>query len=299
MGKKRGHKKAFVESGKAEPVERPDTTNQPKHKTLYSSEALQEALFRQSSDTIMVIKRDGSMVAFNTTAHKNLGYTREEFEKLKIKDIEAVESPDEVRKHIGAILEKGVDHFETKHRTKSGEIRDIVVTTQAILFKGDNLFVAVIRDITEEKETEASIKQKDAALREIMSQIQHGKDEIGRQIQENLEKIVGPLLRDIRQNLPSQQQAQINMLEISLKEITSPFTSILSHEVDGLTPIEIRICWLIRSGMSTKEIARMRHISPATVRKHRENIRRKLDIQGKDISLTSHLNRLLHKKTEQ
>ena len=45
--------------------------------------------------------------------------------------------------------------------------------------------------------------------------------------------------------------------------------------------------------MSPKEIAELQHISPATVSKHRENIRRKLGIAGKDVNLVSHLEALL------
>ncbi len=46
---------------------------------------------------------------------------------------------------------------------------------------------------------------------------------------------------------------------------------------------------MIRSGLTTKEVARMRHVSPATVSRHREHIRRKLGLTNKDINLATYL----------
>ncbi len=46
---------------------------------------------------------------------------------------------------------------------------------------------------------------------------------------------------------------------------------------------------MIRSGMQTKEIARIRGVSPATISRHREHIRRKLNIANDAINLTTFL----------
>ena len=49
-----------------------------------------------------------------------------------------------------------------------------------------------------------------------------------------------------------------------------------------MTAVEISICNMIRSGMHTKEIARIRNVSAGTINRHRENIRRKLNITNSD-----------------
>ena len=80
------------------------------------------ALFKQAADPIVLIDGEsGELVAFNQKAYELLGYTREEFAKLKISDFEAIETSDEVEKHIKKIIKKGADLFETKHKTKGGE----------------------------------------------------------------------------------------------------------------------------------------------------------------------------------
>ena len=65
-----------------------------------------------------------------------MGYTREEFEKIKIFDFEVNESPEQIKAHVKEMVEKGRAEFETKHRTKTGEIRTVIVTTRAFKSAG-------------------------------------------------------------------------------------------------------------------------------------------------------------------
>lgn len=46
---------------------------------------------------------------------------------------------------------------------------------------------------------------------------------------------------------------------------------------------------MIRNGLSTKEIARLRGIATGTVRRHRENIRRKLGLTNRKANLMTFL----------
>jgi len=58
----------------------------------------------------------------------------------------------------------------------------------------------------------------------------------------------------------------------------------------NLTPSEIQICNMIKSGLSTKEITSLRGLSDSTLHRHRENIRKKLKLTNKNINLTTYLN---------
>lgn len=54
----------------------------------------------------------------------------------------------------------------------------------------------------------------------------------------------------------------------------------LFHQFPTLTATERKVCILLRAGRSTKEIARLLHISPDTADTHRTRIRRKLGLQS-------------------
>ena len=57
----------------------------------------------------------------------------------------------------------------------------------------------------------------------------------------------------------------------------------------SLTPTEIKICNMIRNGMRTKDIAKIQGVSMATINRHREHIRQKLEITNQEINLTTFL----------
>ncbi len=134
-----------------------------------ASEERYRAIFEQTADSIALVDLEtGALTDFNTAAHKNLGYSREEFKRLKIADFEVVESAEEVSKHLKQILKEGYDIFETKHRTKSGEIRDIHVNTKAIQIGGKNFTLTISRDISESKQAEKELNEYRAYLEHLV-----------------------------------------------------------------------------------------------------------------------------------
>lgn len=114
-----------------------------------------EVLFNQNTDAVVIINpKDASLIEFNDQLCKQLGYTREELFKLKIPDIEALESIEETNKRIQSIMNNGSATFETKHRTKSGEVRDVLVIAQYLTLNNEHIYHCIWRDITESKKVE-------------------------------------------------------------------------------------------------------------------------------------------------
>lgn len=130
-----------------------------------------------------------------------------------------------------------------------------------------------------------SLHNANITLREILSKMKEEKNEIGKDILSNLNKTIFPILDALKTESTLNQQKYIDLIRVQLKEITSPFVHKLSERFMGLTLTEIQICNMIKNGLSTKEIAQMRHVSQATINRHRENIRQKLGIRNKKINL--------------
>jgi len=78
----------------------------------------------------------------------NLGYSRPEFEKLHISDIDPFQSPDEIQASLRTVLEEGIAEFEVQHVTKRGEIRDVRIITKVVNLSGRTLLHTIWRDIT-------------------------------------------------------------------------------------------------------------------------------------------------------
>ena len=142
------------------------------------------------------------------------------------------------------------------------------------------------RQLTVERE---ALRESNVALRAVLSRIEDEKKEVYRNIQANVERILMPIIHALMLHVPKLHRKYVELLRDNLEEITSPFVKQLSRTCSALTPTEVRICDMIRSGMQTKEIARIRGVSPSTISRHREHIRRKLNIANDAVNLTTFL----------
>jgi len=142
------------------------------------------------------------------------------------------------------------------------------------------------RQLTLERQ---ALQESNTALRIVMARIEQEKQEVYRDINMNVEKVLVPILQVLSLQLPPAQVNYVEILRTSLEEITSPFINQLSRSYRSLTPTEISICNMIRNGMHTKEIAEFRGVSAATINRHREKIRRKLKLTNQDVNLATFL----------
>jgi PAS domain S-box-containing protein len=119
---------------------------------LRDAEARYRMLFDHSPDGIVILDPEKAhILEFNETACRQLGYSSEEFAQLSISDFEASEKPDETRSRISKVIREGRNDFETLHRTRQGEIRNIHVTAQVTEILGRRVYHCVWRDITERR----------------------------------------------------------------------------------------------------------------------------------------------------
>jgi DNA-binding CsgD family transcriptional regulator len=138
-----------------------------------------------------------------------------------------------------------------------------------------------------------ALQEANAALRAVLSRIEEEKREIQRQIQGNIEKVLMPMVYALSMEVPKAQRRYVELLRDNLEEITSSFVTRLSDAQRSLTPTEISICNMIRSGLTSKEIAQMRGVAAATISRHRERLRHKLGLVGSTTNLTSYLQSIM------
>lgn len=136
---------------------------------LSESEHKYKALFEQASESIYLVDAgSGNIVDFNDRAAEFLGYTRDEFEGLKIADFEVIESPDEVLEHVRKIKEEGSDNFESRHRTKDGDIKDVFVSSRVISLGDRPYIISLCSDISELKRAEDALRQSEEKYRTLL-----------------------------------------------------------------------------------------------------------------------------------
>ncbi len=135
-----------------------------------------------------------------------------------------------------------------------------------------------------------SLEKTNEALRIIVEGVEEQKKEIETKITQNLNLTVKPVLEQLKsQQLPDTAAFLLQSLEFSLSNVFSSFGFNIGKDVHLLTPKEMRICEMIRSGLASKQIAKVLNISPQTVLVHRKNIRKKLSLSKSRSNLASFL----------
>lgn len=148
-------------------------------------------------------------------------------------------------------------------------------------------------DITDITAFQDALERKTLAMEEVLAHVQENDNAIRRSFAENVRNVVPPSVDALGEGLTGVALAKLKALQGALNCAMSPSFEQLTDKLRALTRAEIRVCWSIRNGLSTREVARIEHISPMTVNKHRENIRRKLGLTNRRVNLVTHLETLM------
>ncbi len=113
----------------------------------------------------------GRFVEFNRAAHEGLGYTREEFAELGLGGIQAEHSTAEIRENVRRITTEGSATFETRHRHRSGELRDVRVSARKFALRDQDWIAVVWTDITEAKHMQQALQESEAKFRRLLQMV--------------------------------------------------------------------------------------------------------------------------------
>jgi FixJ family two-component response regulator len=150
-----------------------------------------------------------------------------------------------------------------------------------------------VKERTADLETaNEALLHKTIALKEVVNTVQAEKKEAIQTIATQIDQTVIPLLQRLQEASTPATKPIVDNVEESLRRIVKSEVEPLTQLAGSLTPMELRICRLIRREMTSKEIAQAEGISPETVETHRRNVRRKLKIANEQVNLTVYLQSL-------
>ncbi|MBW1997874.1 MAG: helix-turn-helix transcriptional regulator [Deltaproteobacteria bacterium] len=144
-----------------------------------------------------------------------------------------------------------------------------------------------------EKELELqkqSLEEANTALKVLLKRREEDREELEEKVLKNVKEMVRVYISKLKETgLDPRQRQYVEIIESNLSDITSPFLHRLSTRYLSLTPKEIHVANLVKSGKTTKEIAQIMNISAGAIDFHRKNIRAKLGIKNKRANLQSYL----------
>lgn len=122
--------------------------------------------------------------------------------------------------------------------------------------------------------------EKNRFIKEVRLAIEKVRDQVDEEQREGLSEI----LRKIKVNAGSNEDWQ--EFEGQFRAVHHDFIDRLSRRFPTLTPTELKVCTLIKTGLSSSEIASLFHVTRRNIDTHRYRLRKKLAIES-SLSLSS------------
>jgi PAS domain S-box-containing protein len=284
-----------------------DVTQQKQaEKKLRKSEEKYRTLLETTSQGYWMVNPELKNIEVNPSLCKMLGYRPDEM--LGKTPFDFVD--DENRKifieqlsKISVTLHRS---YEITLKKKNGQDLNTYINATTIRDELGEIqgAVALITDITDMKQTEQRLKQREkelerksirleemnAALKILLEKRDEDKKELEEKVLTNIKELVFPYILKLRNTgLNDRQEIYAEIIQSHIEEIISPFALKLSHKYLDFTPTEIKVAFLVKQGLRTKEIASMLGSSPETITRHRKSMRKKLKLTDKKSNLRTHL----------
>ena len=271
--------------------------------------AAREELFRnlaEQSPGMIWINQRGRIVYANERCEEIMGYSRKELysESFDFRRLVAPEYQELTARNM-ARHARGLDvaPFEYVVLNKQGRRIDATIATRLIQYNGAPAILGTVTDISHLKKTESDLRQsqvelmaqkkaledKNAALREILAQIEADKAAILDRVVANVDRLLMPIIKKMKMQPGPVDPRRVELLENNVKELASEFGLKLDRSAARLSPREMEVCDMARNGLSSKEMAELLHLSIRTVHTLRHRIRKKLSLQNEGINLVTYL----------
>jgi PAS domain S-box-containing protein len=263
-----------------------------------------EKAFRNSPDSITMTYLDnGEFVETNHGFERITGYSRSEVVGKTSLELGLWKHAERRGELVDLLTREGhVRNFSMDVVTKGGSVRSCLVSAELIELDRRRCMLAVTRDVTDARTADERLREtteklrrdhvelvrKNIALNEVLEHLQKEKEQFRHELCASVENLVRPVLKKLRES-GSVSAREIERLQHNLDEVTGRHLDQFRNNLAKLTPRELDIMELIRAGRSSKQIAESLGLSSQTVHKHRQSIRRKLQIDHREINLAAYL----------
>jgi len=140
-----------------------------------------QSIINTAMDGFWLTDTKGNILEVNESYCRMSGYSKAELINMRISDVEALETGDDISLRTHNIISQGGDRFQSQHKRKNGSVFDVEVSVQYREEKGGRV-VCFLHDITEQKQSESErestieileILNSKSNLRDLMQSLIH------------------------------------------------------------------------------------------------------------------------------
>jgi len=248
---------------------------------------------------ISILDPDLTILIHNQAAEKLYHYSGSSVIGCNAKIL--YESDNNLKQFVQAVAKADTNgRYEfVMRQQKNGTTRHLATTIFCIRDHENHKsgFGLISRDISTQETAVLELEQKrkesedsNIALKVMLDQHTRAKESIEEQISIKLQELVNPYLTLLLHSSVNEKQAEtIRIIQAHIDSLTHQFSPKARKIMLKLSPRESMITDLVRQGKTSKDIAEILHIGLRTVETYRNNLRKKLGINKKKISLQTYL----------
>ncbi len=213
----------------------------------------------------------------------DIGYQKDNVFFLK-ENIVSQESDNDIRE-----IQHKNDKLRKANRDLKREIEqmnaELIATSKALKDKQNEL----LSYKSELEKVSTDLFETNQALTVLARNIDKGKKKLEERVDQTVNNKVMPIIKSFqRKDKSNRPLLEIDVIAGYLESLTTN-SSIDQNIHLSLSDTEMKIATMIKNGLSSKKISDMLYISLETVKTHRKNIRRKLNLQKSGMNLNSYL----------
>jgi PAS domain S-box-containing protein len=259
------------------------------HQRISESEARFRLLFDRAFDPVVLVDGQTNIKNCNQAFCNLVGQSHGQLLGAALCSSVAPNYRKDLEAELAKSLASGLDFLgDLSIILADGKAGQVEAGASCLTIDGRQYLLVSFRDIQTRKRIEDELKRKNAAMKELLAYLKAEERKYKRDVESNIEESVIPLVHHIANSSRPPTRESMMQLEKNLRDVVK--TSRTARDAyKRLSPREIEICNLIRSGALSKDIAETLNVSELTVHKHRERIRKKLGIVNTEESLISFL----------
>jgi len=276
-------------------------------KALRKSEEKYRTILESIEEGYYEVDMEGNFTFFNDSICKMFGYSRDELLGMNNREYADKKTAKKAYKVFNKVYKTGKpkNMVDVEIIRKNGGRRNIEASISLMKDSQGNAigFRGIFRDVTERKRAERAIKKREAELASVNKQlIETNKalsvlaknlditqKESEKRVIQRIRSYIIPIIEKLRQDKNIERyRADFDLLTHCIRDLTLDLANDIKIAL-ALSTTELRVASLIRNGMSNQEIAKHLYITAATVKTHRRNIRRKLDLHNSGINLKAYM----------
>ena len=187
-------------------------------------------------------------------------------------------------------LAQARDSLEDRVRSRTQDLSRANAALHAVIREKVETARSLKRREAELEMKTAKLEDMNTALRFLLKKLDREKAAMEEKLAADLRDLVHPYVRKLGQKSSDREiRALATILENHLEAVVSPFSRHLTSATINLTPAELNVANMVKSGCSTRQIAGALNVAYKTVETHRVNIRKKLGLTRKGGNLRTFL----------